>query len=199
MKISSTLRTLAAACAFAVASQAGAAVLQVNTSGILTGATGVNVDGTLYNVTFVDGSCTSLFNGCLNSTFSFSTLGTATIAGRALLNQVFIDGPAGNFDTEYRKILGCNGSSPVTSCGALIPYARIPGSSTYSATVAINALQVDSVLTFTQSVTVDSSLFNSSTWAIFQLAAPTDVPEPASIALFGLALAGLAFTRRRKA
>jgi hypothetical protein len=41
---------------------AAAPILQASSGGILTGATGVDVNGTLYDVQFVDGSCVA---GCV--------------------------------------------------------------------------------------------------------------------------------------
>ena len=74
-KMRNVLRKLAVVCTFALASQAStAAILQVNSFGILTGATEVDVGGTLYDVTFADGSCNSLFNGCVSSAFTFTTV-----------------------------------------------------------------------------------------------------------------------------
>ena len=52
-----------------------AATLIVNGNGILTGATGVNLNGTLYDVEFVDGTCEALFNGC--DSFEDFTFGVA--------------------------------------------------------------------------------------------------------------------------
>lgn len=75
-----------------------AATLIVDGSGQLRGAAGVDVGGTLYDVTFREGTCTALFDGCDDpSDFTFTTLTDAQAASQALLNQVFIDGPAGNF------------------------------------------------------------------------------------------------------
>ena len=196
MKISSTLRTLAAACAFAVASQAGAAVLQVNTSGILTGATGVNVGGMLYDVTFADGSCNSLFNGCAQSAFSFNTQPSALLAGQALLDQVLINSVAGQFDSLTSKTFGCSSNN----CFTVIPYGR--ETVNLVSTVFVNNVsqeQLDEAFGVNFGESFETSGVGNANYAIFQLAGPTDVPEPTSTALFGLALAGLAFTRRRKA
>jgi len=68
---------------------AHAVTLQINDSGILTGATGVEVGGTLYNVHFLDGTCADLFNGCDNAAddFAFTTKGDAQTAAPALLDQ----------------------------------------------------------------------------------------------------------------
>ena len=63
-------------------SAVAAPILQVS-GGVLTGATGVNVGGTLYDVQFVDGSCNSLFNGCTQ--FALTNGLDATTASLALL------------------------------------------------------------------------------------------------------------------
>lgn len=90
--------------------------------GILQGATGVNVNGTLYNVTFVDGSCAQTFTGCdQNSDFQFQTKNDAMAAGQALLIQSFLDGPFGNFDTRPDLTAGCQGNSGF--CFVIISYA----------------------------------------------------------------------------
>ncbi len=46
-----------------MAGTANAVVLNVS-DGQFLGATGVDVGGTLYDVTFVDGTCITLFDGC---------------------------------------------------------------------------------------------------------------------------------------
>ena len=64
--------------------------------GQLDGATGVEVDGTLYDVLFMDGTCIALFNGCdAVSDFTFQTQAAALLAATALLNDVFVDGASG--------------------------------------------------------------------------------------------------------
>ena len=47
-------------------------VLLVNGSGVLTGARNVRVGGTLYNVTFVDGTCIDVFGGAILDRISSS-------------------------------------------------------------------------------------------------------------------------------
>lgn len=126
----SFVRTIAAACAVAFASQASAAVLTVH-DGILTGATNVSIGGDFYDVQFVDGSCNSLFNGCNASAFTFTTEATAMAASRALLDQVFVDGPAGNFDSVTNKIAGCTYAG---RCIAIVPFARDSINTRFSAT-----------------------------------------------------------------
>jgi len=52
---------------------ANAVVLLVDGSGVLTGATGVNISGTLFDVAFEGGTCDSVFNGCDPAEFAFSS------------------------------------------------------------------------------------------------------------------------------
>jgi len=82
-------------------SATAAPILQV-VGGELMGATGVDVGGTLYDVAFVDGSCIGQFSGCDNASadFAFTTDSAAFDATLALLDQVFLDGPSGAFDSQ---------------------------------------------------------------------------------------------------
>jgi hypothetical protein len=85
---------------------AEAAVATVE-NGILTGATGVEVNGALYSVRLLDGSCETLFSGCAVSSFAFTHKGDAVAAAQALIDQVFIDGSAGSFDSDPGLTAGC--------------------------------------------------------------------------------------------
>ena len=79
----------------------------------------MTVGGTLYNVEFVDGTCAAVFTGCdATSDLTFTTSADALTAGQALLDQVFLDGSAGNFDSHPERTLGC----PPDSCVALVPF-----------------------------------------------------------------------------
>lgn len=87
-----------------------AVMLQV-TGGILTGATGVNVGGTLYSVSFQDGTCAELFSGCdSDADFLFNQV-TGNLAAQALLDQVFLDGPDGPFDSAPQMTRGYLGAA----------------------------------------------------------------------------------------
>src|SRR5687767_14679766 len=99
---------------------AQAAVLQVS-GGELTGALGVNVGGTLYDVQFVEGTCVGLFSGCDEaSDFTFTSAESAVQASQELLNQVFLDVAQGNFDTQPELTLGCEEPA---ACVAFTPFA----------------------------------------------------------------------------
>jgi MYXO-CTERM domain-containing protein len=69
--------------------------------GLLVGASGVSVNGALYDVSFGDGSCNSLQLGC--TSFAFSAAGDAAAAAQALLDQVFL----GIYDSSPDLTLGC--------------------------------------------------------------------------------------------
>jgi len=89
-----------------VASSAQAATLNV-VGGQLLGASDVLVDGSLYNVEFLDGTCIDLYSGCDDvSDFTFQTQAAALLAAQALLDQVFLDG-ADLFDTNPELTFGC--------------------------------------------------------------------------------------------
>jgi hypothetical protein len=187
---------VAAAVAVAVASPAGAAVLLVNGGGQLTGATGVNVGGSAYDVSFVEGSCAGLFGGCdAASDFTFTSFADASAAAQALLDQVLIDGGAGQFDTDYAATFGCATNNALT-CAALIPYATNGVSA--SVAQALNTPTTDSSnVGANPAITFDTSGFPQYVYARFTAAAA--VPEPSSWALMLLGFGAIGLAVRRKA
>lgn len=188
-----------------VAAEAPAAVLLVNDGGELTGAEGVDVDGTLYDVTFVDSSCGAIFGSCDALTvFNFATLNDAAAAAQALIDQVFVNGVLGNFDDVPSLTAGCTG---VSECNAHVPYV-VDGALVRTAVARNNPLGVGSDFVGIGGVGVDIDLSISiSTYAVFD-AVPVgpdtpgaDVPAPGALLLlsFGLAGLGLATGRGRPA
>jgi hypothetical protein len=177
-------------------SEARATVIWDVTDGILTGAQNVLVEGTLYNVTFADGSCFDLFDGCNEvSDFDFDTLTAATLAADALLDQVFLDVVEGTFDTDPELTEGC---SFLFACFVFIPFHLGPGGDPCSPPVfAVNDYDplFDRIDTLPCGITatVDTSLSAETTYAKF-----TKVSEPSSILLFGVGLIGLLGVGRRR-
>lgn len=88
-------------------------IRQVNVNGILTGAKNVDVGGKLFDVAFVDGTCIDVFSGC-DSNEDFAIRGSFG----ALLDQVFVDTPIGNFGSHPGLISGCG---DLEICFLLVP------------------------------------------------------------------------------
>ncbi len=103
-------------------SEASAEVsLIIDDAGQMTGATGVTVGTTIFDVSFLDGSCLDRFSGCDDpGNFTFTTLEDASLAAAALEATVFLDGKKGNFDSIPSKVQGC--TSPITACSVITPY-----------------------------------------------------------------------------
>lgn len=190
-----------AACTGLAAGTASGAVLTV-VGGQLTGAQNVEIDGALYDVAFLDGTCENVFNGCdAASDFTFTTVQAAFDAAQALIDQVFLDGPEGLFDSDADATVGCSGYS---FCGATIPYdtaGEAPYTVQRAAAVNHDNELYDTPNTYAGGIipTWDTGGFPYSVWAVFeQVSEGDEVPAPGMAWLLGLGLAGMAVARRKR-
>lgn len=180
-----------------VSSSASAATLNVS-GGQLLGASGVIVDGSSYDVEFLDGTCVALYSGCDSvSDFTFQTSAAAILASQALVDQVFLDGGAGLFNSEPDLTTGC--TFPLV-CVAVTPYAPevfvgVPGfgAGNYQAglgdgTVAETAWPASADF----SSELDYPNYVYASWTLV----PVPVPGPGWATLLGLGLLGASASKR---
>lgn len=192
-----------------------APILQVQ-DGILTGAKYVDVAGAYYDVEFLDGTCIEIFDGCfppIADAFEFVTQPSALIASWALLDQVFVDGPAGAFDTVAARTRGCTSDR---MCMVITPYYLIQGGApgpfgrgqSVLGTFAVNYSLRDTFWDFPYEAYVvgadvtDHALNDWITWARWTPSAgqppvENNVPEPGMLALLSIGLLG-PFVGRQK-
>ena len=193
------LRTLiiAAALALVLPQTAKAApVLDVSPSGLLLGATGVDVGGTLFDVQFRGGTCIDRFSGCDNAAddFAFTTEADAVVAASALLDSVLLDGPLGDFDSNAALTNGCG-----AFCSIFVPFAT--DGIEFTAIVAFNDDdEANDEVRPPSSLPIDLNLgpIDVATFAVFTPSQAVNVPAPASLGLLVVGLVGLGLARRRR-
>ena len=184
--------------------------------GILEGAHNVEVDGTLYDVAFKDGTVKEVFGSppvFAATNFIFHNtlpLGGATTAGflfaNALQSQVLLDGVAGLFNTHPELTFGC---SDVNFCQINTPVAYTADQANLSWVALGNMRDPSSPCENCYEGTsyqggsfldeYDTASMPDTVWADWTLAsrAPA-VPVPAAAWLFGSGLLGLAGTARKR-
>lgn len=216
------LRSLIFAVLALAAVAANAVVLNLDAAGTLLGVSGVEVNGTAYDVQFMDGRCSDLYGGCdAASDFIFNTQETARDASLALLNQVFNAFPTYDLDPSLTN--GCPPNfysyyfgQTMGGCSILTPFKVMPMISSAELQVATFLLYNDmrdfydvvpplnNNIVMTQFADTNTGSarppYIYAVWAAAGQHTPTgnSVPEPTSLALFGLGLGLLGVTAFRK-
>ena len=149
------------------------------------------VRGLPYHVEFADTSCVDAYSGC-DSTFDFPFTSQfhAYEATLAMFDQVLIDGPQGNFDSDPSLTNGCG---LAVGCWIETPF-RVPLQPRESVTFirAISAgLTEDSAIVYTSFREYDLGNDDLRVLALW-----TPIPEPGTAVLLALGLVGLARNRR---
>ncbi len=191
--------------ALAMAGSANASVILItDINDQLIGANNVEVNGTFYNVTFQDGSCASVFSGCDNAgdDFDFTDSGGAQDASTALVLQVF--NPS-IFGSEPIRISGCDIAE---NCRVATPHAltlSINNDLLFNAKIANifsgSSNTVGSLNSFPSSnfILSQGGFDPDATFARFTaVTVESSIPEPRTLALFAIGLAGLGFMKRRE-
>lgn len=192
------LLSLACVGALAISGSAKAGVIYDMQNGKLVGASGIDINGELYSVTFGD-SCSSMYGGCNSSLFDFTTQQGAVSALTALFGQVLVDnvninGTIYNFDSRPELLRSCDRAG---FCEMWVPY-QVSGNLVTSAwwvNVSGNDYVGSNAWTgpYTYGNGMDYMAFTN-----WEKMPANETPEPASMALLGLGLAGLGFTRRNR-
>ncbi len=181
------------------ATTAQAAVTHIISGGKLTGATDIDVSGTLYNVTFVDDAYIN-FN---TKPYTFPTWlneqSEAEAFANALLDQVFLDvkvnGDNYAFDNNPALTFGCD----VSVCESHIAY-QVFGEVPFTVYAENTDFFGSGDGVSTSSWHEQENLANESTanWAVFSQASVAAVPEPSSYAMLLAGLGLLGFAKRRQ-
>ncbi|MEM8698383.1 MAG: hypothetical protein AAGF44_04390 [Pseudomonadota bacterium] len=169
----------------------------ITSGGQLVGARGVEVGSVSLDFDIVDGTCASVFNGCDEpGDFFFTDPTFAADAMFALRDQVFLDGPAGNFDSDPNLTLGCEVGSD--DCGVFAPVAGASLGPDFVAAVGFLNRPDDQRDDRTAGAAPRFVNTDQLTWAVFSDASVAAVPLPSSLALLlGSLLFPLVLTRKR--
>lgn len=175
-----------------------AATLVTDGSGQLLGVDGVDVNGTLYNVDFLEGSCYTFFAPCLSNDDLDFDITLALDASWALKEQAF-DVPEWSLYTSNPSMT--NGCEDLYGCTIFTAYSVNSdpmGNAQYFNGDGL--FFFDTVNTCGLCYRADDTTTNPTTvFAIWEEASgPSPVPVPAAAWLFGSALAGLRMLSQRK-
>ena len=183
-------------------------------NGILHGAQEIQVGNMLYDISFQEGTCIGLFDNCDDvNDFPFSTLAAAADANLALLDQVFVDGTAGLFDSIPSLTFGCENAdnqcvvqTPIGSQVPSLPLGASAPNGTFAASTLFNhkTESRDTHTGFGQGVrgATTVSPFNrpvitDGVFGIWSLSRTNPVPIPGTLALIFVGLLGVGLLQQR--
>lgn len=184
-----------------------APVLRVDSNGQLVGATGVAISGVgTYDVTFLEGTCIEVFSGCDEaSDFDLKLPNETIAASEALLDQVFV----GRYDDDPTLTYGC---SDKENCVVFTPaevflFSHAVGY--VSGTAAANTEIGNPVNDFLapngdygpladRDLSTDDNLTGDGRRVWARWSSSARVPEPGTLTLIMVTLAGAASTYRRR-
>lgn len=168
--------------------------LRIDGDGKLYGARNVLVRDTLLDVSFVDGTCMSVFDGC-DAWTDFPYAAFHVELASALLDQVLI----GEFDTAPSRTFGCTFS---ILCAVATPLSVSITSDAMGWALAFNGddsrlfdhVEAGGNAARSQ---LDFTKETAYVWAVWSASADRQVPEPggAALVLIGLLALALASTR----
>lgn len=176
------------------------ALLRVDSSGQLTGATDISVDGALWDVEFSDGAWDFSSGAGLPAT----TKAEADLFSQALLDQVLLDTALGTFDSDPETANGCEN---LNACIFWTPYF-VDGVNTYFS-LAFNqrsgGVNPDMVRDIPGILGLTGNFATDTTWTLgvwtrsSSNPPPVNVPEPGTLGLLAAGLFGMVFMRRKQA
>ncbi|SIS68081.1 PEP-CTERM sorting domain-containing protein [Neptunomonas antarctica] len=171
----------------------------------VTGATNLSVDGGLYDVLFVEGTCASVYGTCSQSSFPFpythytwpatgpvDTAKLATIAFANLFNAT----P----DFDLLSIYGITSTSNQRISTPI--YLPAAGYWVMAETWRLNTTNALGTGAMSQRAFAYDSTTDAdrvlAVWSPAQSAAAPGIPEPGTLAIFSLGLLGLGLNRRQR-
>jgi hypothetical protein len=166
----------------------------VDSNGKLLGASNVEFLNAYYDVTFVDGSCFSIYGDCSSTQFLIDTYYDSIAASNALLSTVFVDNIYGSFFSDPSLINGCTDTS---ICIIYTPYGinsngEVLVGEALKKNPSISYFDVDGT---TVPTTFDTTQASNITYAIWSPTRPKyPLPEPNMIAILITGFLSLLFS-----